>query len=180
MLVLKAASSRIAGRFMLRALGIASRLGARAASPASPVELRGWSHQPSRGRHVELGCIARCSPSSTEACRRNPDQIPDAALLGQGPVIQSNPDILSDGRRMRAMRTNPGPRQGRVVRSRCGGRGPPNPVQGIRAHGVRLTWLAWGALSQATGQSGRTSPGTAGKSGGCEELNHERPVRACQ
>lgn len=40
---------------------------------ALPARLRGQPNQLSRDRSVELGCIERCSPSSTEACRSNPD-----------------------------------------------------------------------------------------------------------
>jgi hypothetical protein len=40
---------------------------------ALPARLRGRTNHPSRDRSVELGRIERCSPSSTEACRSNPD-----------------------------------------------------------------------------------------------------------
>src|SRR5262245_7438863 len=40
---------------------------------ALPARLRGRTNHPPRDRSVELGRIERCSPSSTEACRSNPD-----------------------------------------------------------------------------------------------------------
>jgi hypothetical protein len=58
---------------------------------------------------------------------------------------------------------------GRVILP--GGSGPPGSVQpGWR--GERRAWR------QA--EPDLTSPGTVGKSRGREELNHERPARACQ
>ena len=59
-------------------------------------------------------------------------------------------------------------RQGRHVSKQVKRLLPRNPAQGIRTFGVRLTWLAWGASSLATGGTGDTKPGTVGKSDGRE------------
>jgi hypothetical protein len=87
------------------------------------------------------GCTETCSSSSTEACRSKPD----------ARCVQSNPDILSDTFRTGAMRTFPG---------YCKKPGPScfkagaKSCPGDSSRSVRLTWLAWGASSLATGGTG--------------------------
>ena len=88
------------------------------------------------------GCTETCLSSSTEACRSNPDAHACA---------QSNPDILSDTFRTGAMRTlpgcckKPGPSCFKAGAKSC---------PGDSGRSVRLTWLAWGASSLATGGTG--------------------------
>ena len=54
------------------------------------------------------------------------------------------------------------------------------PSRGFEPFVVRSTWLAWGASAWRQAEPGLTDSGTLGKSEGREELNHERPARACQ
>ena len=55
-----------------------------------------------------------------------------------------------------------------------------NPVGGMRASWVRITLLAWGVFLGRPRKPGLTRPAIARKSCDDEELNHERPARACQ
>ena len=142
-------------------------------------------HQPAKGMaspvirnsHCRAGCIERCSPSSTEARRSN-----RSAFVSQ----TSNPDVLSDG-----CQCPEWGRCGQAVsgdfseRSSCT-KWVSSALRCKSSHGVRSlrdrsTCADVG--SRRTGDSlppDATHPGTAGKSRGREELNHERLARACR
>ena len=88
------------------------------------------------------GCTETCLSSSTEACRSNPD-----ALHAVRVIPTFYPIHFEQGRcghSLAAVKS-----QGRHVSKQVH-----NPVQGIRTFTVRLTWLAWGASSLATGGTG--------------------------
>ena len=88
------------------------------------------------------GCTETCSSRSTEACRSNPD-----ALLALRAIPTFYPIHFEQGRcghSLAAVKS-----QGRHVSKQV-----QNPVQGTRTFTVRLTWLAWGASSLATGGTG--------------------------
>ena len=88
------------------------------------------------------GCTETCLSSSTEACRSNPD-----ALHALRVIPTFYPIHFEQGRcghPLAAVKS-----QGRHVSKQV-----QNPVQGNRTLVVRLTWLAWGASSLATGGTG--------------------------
>jgi hypothetical protein len=112
----------------------------------SPVELRGRLYQLPRGCSVELDCIERCSSSSTEARQSNPELL---SASSSNSSLQSNPDVLSD----EFEQGRCGHPLAEVVKAVMPKAGE-NPAQGTRTLVVRLTWLAWGAFSLATGETG--------------------------